>query len=146
MTRPVPITASAITAVLFLGCAPSARPEVVPPAPSVSRSQGSEQRISRVNRQRPVDDLGSTRPDDRAPRPEDTIHVFADQVITERADAAVRTVSNINGAHDVVITTNRGVVTLEGDVPSDYDRVEIEQIVRTIPGVSRVQNQLRLAP
>ncbi|MCC5867769.1 MAG: BON domain-containing protein [Gammaproteobacteria bacterium] len=45
-------------------------------------------------------------------------------------------------ASDIQVTTNNGVVTLEGTVASDYAKSAAEAIARSIEGVDRVDNQL----
>jgi osmotically-inducible protein OsmY len=47
---------------------------------------------------------------------------------------------------DVSVTTNNGVVTLTGSVPSEQARAEALQAARSADGVTRVENDLTIAP
>ena len=47
---------------------------------------------------------------------------------------------------DISVTTNNGVVTLTGSVPSENARAEALQVARSADGVSRVESDLTIAP
>ena len=46
----------------------------------------------------------------------------------------------------VILTTNNGVVTLSGTVATEKEKKDLETELQGITGVSRVQNELQLAP
>jgi hyperosmotically inducible periplasmic protein len=70
---------------------------------------------------------------------------FSDSAITAKIKAKM-------GEHrmasftDVSVTTNNGVVTLTGSVPSEQARAEALQAARSADGVTRVENDLTIAP
>jgi osmotically-inducible protein OsmY len=51
----------------------------------------------------------------------------------------------IKGRH-IVVTTNAGVVTLNGDVADDTERAEALLLARTTEGVKRVEDNLTISP
>ena len=46
------------------------------------------------------------------------------------------------GAHDIAVTVNEGIVTLEGPVPERVTKEMLEAIVEAVPGVRGVDNRL----
>jgi BON domain-containing protein len=56
-------------------------------------------------------------------------------------DSALREAS-----HSVILTTNDGVVTLSGSVATEKEKKDLEDEIQLITGVSRVQNELQIAP
>jgi len=56
-------------------------------------------------------------------------------------DSALREASN-----SVALTTNNGVVTLSGTVATEKEKKDLENELQLITGVSRVQNELQIAP
>ena len=49
-------------------------------------------------------------------------------------------------AHNIKLVASAGVVTLRGPVASADEKMKIEKIVSAVAGVSRVDNQLDIAP
>ena len=56
-------------------------------------------------------------------------------------NSALREASN-----SVAINTNNGVVTLSGTVATEKEKMDLETELQRIAGVSRVQNELQIAP
>jgi len=56
-------------------------------------------------------------------------------------DSALREASNA-----VALTTHNGVVTLNGTVATEKEKKDLETELQRITGVSRVQNELQIAP
>ena len=48
--------------------------------------------------------------------------------------------------NSVGINTNNGVVTLSGTVATEKEKMDLESELQRIAGVSRVQNELQIAP
>jgi hyperosmotically inducible protein len=70
----------------------------------------------------------------------------ADRTITQtaRQNVVARDGLSVN-AKNVKIITRSGVVTLRGPVASDSEKVTIGQLVTSVAGVQRVDNQLEVA-
>lgn len=49
-------------------------------------------------------------------------------------------------AHNVKVMVKAGAVTLRGPVKSDDEKSRVESIVRSVPGVSQVTNELETKP
>jgi len=68
-----------------------------------------------------------------------------DAGITTRVKAQFAADATVN-AYEINVTTNRGVVTLEGDVDSAAAKAQAVQIARTTEGVKDVVDQLVIDP
>lgn len=84
----------------------------------------------------------------REPAMAETVEARAerDRAISEQIGNAVLDEEMLSRASDVVITTQDGVVTLRGNVPTDFERARLDAAVRAIPGVSGIDNQVRVRP
>ena len=70
-----------------------------------------------------------------------------DRGITRRMGRAVIEDDRLSDAtRNIVISTQNGAVVLRGNVASEQDRNRIETDARSVRGVSRVQNQIRVVP
>ena len=67
----------------------------------------------------------------------------SDAMITAVIQAKLESIKLLRQAQVTIATTN-GVVTLVGTVPSDFARVQALDAVRGTPGVTRVDDHLRL--
>ncbi len=47
-----------------------------------------------------------------------------------------------SSSRNVLVTVDQGVVTLRGSVPSEHQRYEIIDRIKTLPGVARIEDQL----
>jgi osmotically-inducible protein OsmY len=70
---------------------------------------------------------------------------FSDSAITGKIKAKMAE-HRMSSFTDVSVTTNNGVVTLTGSVPSEQARAEALQAARSADGVTRVENDLTIAP
>lgn len=66
-----------------------------------------------------------------------------DAVVTTKVKTALFKDDTVEGL-DIAVETYRGVVQLSGFVESREDRRRAEEIARSVAGVKRVQNDLRL--
>ncbi len=64
-----------------------------------------------------------------------------DTVVTSMVETRLAGDTTLSG-HEVYVTTENGVVTLEGTVPSDHAKTTAEAIARSVDGVMRVQNDI----
>ena len=62
------------------------------------------------------------------------------------ADAIRQAIATRHPTQNVVVATRAGVVILHGQVNTPSAKEEIAQIVRKIPGVTRVDNQIDVKP
>ena len=65
----------------------------------------------------------------------------ADTALTANVKTGLSREDSVS-ASDIQVTTNNGVVTLEGTVASEYAKSAAEAVARSIEGVDRVDNQL----
>lgn len=70
---------------------------------------------------------------------------FSDSALTAKIKAKLAE-DHMSSFTDVSVTTNNGVVTLTGSVPSEQARVQALQAARGADGVMRVENDLTVAP
>lgn len=77
--------------------------------------------------------------------PSDQGESEADRQVTAEARQAVVASNLSTNAKNCKIITRSGVVTLRGPVDSTTERSEIEAIVRRVPGVQSVVNELDVA-
>jgi len=70
---------------------------------------------------------------------------FSDSAITAKIKSKMAE-HRISSFTDVSVTTNNGVVTLTGSVPNEQVRAEALQAARSADGVTRVENDLTIAP
>ncbi len=69
----------------------------------------------------------------------------SDWAITTKVKAAILSDSSVSGsARFVSVTTNNGVVTLTGNVPSQADAGRIVKITKNVEGVRSVDNQMNV--
>lgn len=68
-----------------------------------------------------------------------------DQQITDAVRNAIAAEPGTPTAQQVQVNVQNGVVTLRGNVSTMEEKQELEQQVRDIPGVVRVENQLQVA-
>jgi hypothetical protein len=137
---------SAMGTALALGCAttPSA-PTTLYRGSAVNRTRGGEAHALASNPLRP----NVIRPNAPPPpvpvvRGEDSIHAYADHIITERASAAARTTENVQGRGHLSISTDHGIVTVRGNVATERDRALIDAAIQRVPGVTRIEDQVRV--
>jgi hyperosmotically inducible protein len=70
----------------------------------------------------------------------------SDWEITTKVKASILSDSSVSGsARFVSVTTNNGVVTLTGNVPSQADANRIVKITKNVDGVQSVDNQLTVS-
>ena len=69
----------------------------------------------------------------------------AGEVRDEEVERAVKKVFDTPDLKDISIEVKNGVVRLTGTVPNGARRLEAAVIVRAIPGVRAVEDDLRLA-
>ncbi len=70
----------------------------------------------------------------------------SDWAITARVKKAIMTDGSLSAsAKFVSVTTNNGVVTLSGNVPSKEESKRIVNIVKSVRGVSSVDNQMNIS-
>jgi len=66
-----------------------------------------------------------------------------DDRITREIEAALQSERSLSErARQVDVSTEEGVVTLQGSVENDSERAAVEAIARDVDGVKRVENQL----
>jgi hyperosmotically inducible protein len=70
---------------------------------------------------------------------------FSDSAITAKIKGKMAEY-RMSSFTDVSVTTNNGVVTLTGSVPSEQARAEALQAARSADGVTRVENDITIAP
>jgi len=70
---------------------------------------------------------------------------FSDSAITAKIKAKLAE-NQLSTFTDVSVTTNNGVVTLTGSVPSEKGRQQVLEAARSADGVMRVENDLTVAP
>ena len=68
---------------------------------------------------------------------------LADDRINEEVCLLLTEAPDIDAGH-IEVTVNDGILTLSGTVPEYEDKRLIEELVRQMPGVREVHNQLRL--
>ena len=67
-----------------------------------------------------------------------------DEVIEDKSAMAIA--ERFKGDFHVNVTSFNGVVLLTGEVPADSAKADIEQLVRSLPKVRAVQNELVVGP
>lgn len=77
-------------------------------------------------------------------RPVGQARVEADRAITRDVSAAVLDDDALSNVRDLVITTHEGVVTILGTVATPGDVARVNAAASAVPGVSRVDNRLRV--
>lgn len=124
-----------------------------------ARSEGTDPRtMSAEARPSGRDDMSAAAPPMAQAPPIDRIEVspgapgadaelvLADDDVTRAIRVALDTDQNLSpAARNVVITTHEGVVTLTGRVPTANERARIDAHARSAPGVSQVENRVRVA-
>ncbi len=70
---------------------------------------------------------------------------FSDSAITAKIKSKLAE-EHFGSLTDVSVTTNNGVVTLSGSVPSEQARARVLDAARSSDGVMRVENDLTVAP
>jgi hyperosmotically inducible periplasmic protein len=75
---------------------------------------------------------------------EDARTAVADTAVTAMVKTRLAGDSTVP-ASDIQVTTNNGVVVLEGTVPSDYVKSTAGSVARSVDGVARVDNNLIIA-
>ena len=68
------------------------------------------------------------------------------KVAADARSAIVKDKSLSTKAHNVKLVASGGTVTLRGPVASADEKAKIETLVGAVPGVTRVDNQLDVAP
>lgn len=83
-----------------------------------------------------------------APTPErrGTGEVVDDAGLTARVKTAIAKAEGISGAAQINVTTYRGEVQLSGFLDNDDMIRRAGEAARGVPGVTRVRNDLRIAP
>ena len=81
----------------------------------------------------------------REPRALEEIVVIAkrDEAVRQQVETALHDDRYVNDAH-IAVTINNGVVTLSGLVMDEWDLRMAKRIVRRIPGVKRVVDDLEI--
>lgn len=69
-----------------------------------------------------------------------------DHVITERIRAALEREPRIAHASEIAVAERQGMVTLRGTVSSPRRRRAAVEIARSVPGVTKVEDGLRIDP
>jgi hyperosmotically inducible periplasmic protein len=82
--------------------------------------------------------------DRAAEREERTFPEFQDATITGRVHAQLATDEGLRTLTDIDVTTEDGVVRLEGEVPNENMRQRAEAVAKQVDGVRRVQNDLKV--
>src|SRR5215510_8803197 len=82
-----------------------------------------------------------------------TVPDSAREVLREVTDATITgqvktafAISKRISAYEIIVDTKDGVVTLKGQVPSEFDRELAGAITKDTNGVKQVDNQLRVEP
>lgn len=70
---------------------------------------------------------------------------FSDSAITAKIKSKLAE-NQLSTFTDVSVTTNNGVVTLTGTVPSEAARKQVLEAARSADGVMRVENDITVAP
>jgi osmotically-inducible protein OsmY len=143
------VRTSVIAVAILAGCAQSPRIRPALPSAAVSPTQGTDTGALASDTTHPSTAWPGTRQADPAVGyvgPEPRPVADRDRDITRQIGAAVLNDRNLAGPRNVVITTHRGVVTIRGNVPSARARARILEDARRIPGVSDVNNELRVDP
>lgn len=68
------------------------------------------------------------------------------KVAADARSAIVKDKSLSTKAHNVKLVASGGTVTLRGPVASADEKAKIQTLVAAVPGVTRVDNQLDIAP
>lgn len=76
---------------------------------------------------------------------DDARTAVADTALTANVQTRLTRENSVSAA-DIQVTTNEGVVTLEGNVESEYAKSAAEAIARSVEGVDRVDNRLVASP
>lgn len=147
---------------LLAGCEDRKPPTPTPPTPTQPGNRGTttdparpgDSNIRRTPGNETVPDADNTarnRRDNPAnnpskPTPFDHSENEADRTLTATVRRSVLAIEglSVNG-QNIKIISNAGTVTLRGPVKSAEERAEIERVVRTITGVTRLDNQLEVA-
>lgn len=70
---------------------------------------------------------------------------FSDSAVTAKIKAKLAE-GHVGSLTDISVTTNNGVVTLTGTVPTEQARQQALEAARSADGVMRVENDLTVAP
>jgi osmotically-inducible protein OsmY len=72
----------------------------------------------------------------------------ADQRLVQQVETALGggTDANAEGGRNIQVTASGGTVTLKGAVKSDAEKTRVESAAKSVPGVTRVDNQIEVKP
>ncbi len=70
----------------------------------------------------------------------------SDRALTERVQQALNNGTTAALAPNVNVSSQNGVVSLTGSVPSDQTRQSVDDVVRNLPGVTSVMDRLQITP
>ena len=98
----------------------------------------------------PADQIGDSRmlnqpPSVPAPPTKDMLHTPSDADILAKANSVIHDDAGA-GASDIKLSIKNGVLTLEGKVASQAQKVVLENHIKALPGVERVENNLKAPP
>ena len=78
--------------------------------------------------------------DNRTPRPK------TDAALSEKVQVALEQKAGLERGAKIDVDANGGVVTLTGAVHSDAAKERIQEVAKSVEGVTWVQNQVSVAP
>jgi cytidylate kinase len=71
-----------------------------------------------------------------------SLRILGNHILVRRAEEALLKAKQVNPRHISVAVTTPGIAKLTGIVNSEKEKLAAESVVRTIPGVSDVENEL----
>jgi osmotically-inducible protein OsmY len=77
--------------------------------------------------------------------PFDTEQILADFAITSHILGALKTNPQIP-VHQIEVTTNNGCVTLSGNLPWEFQKGVVSEVVKKMAGIKEINNQIGIHP
>jgi len=65
-------------------------------------------------------------------------------LLSQRIDSAIASCSHFSPRSTFTCSTNGGCVTLQGTVGSFYHKQLAQEVIKTVDGVSQIENQLEV--